>query len=719
MKVSFILLATASSAQVLKLNIPRAPVEPLAPQPTLFKRNQYQEPCEEVSASWAALKPKATGNIFISAKIAYDCLKTVPVDTEGDLEMIAELKNGAQFQSNLAYLKDGIKTHNAAPVDIMGSLDNIAQSIKKGNYKNEYDVQMAIRLLFLSAQDNHLNWIPDIKQILFFVRSGGSIISLSKDGIALPEVYLLTDVVASVTYKYTPSPLKLINGNDATEYLYKISDQANFHDPDARYQTLFPNPAAQSINGGSDGPFVQGELYDGPDTTYTFKNGSTLTLPNVAMIQSTVDFTGVTDGASFFKKFCSGPQPTSTPAKAIKARETSVPVGKPVPAGGYPTPVIVQSSLAIQCYYLNATGYQDVAVLAMPDFGPTIGTGTKETNPLVESQKVLRAFFADAVKRNKKKLIIDLRGNGGGTIDMGFEVFKQLFPTIEPYGATRYRAHEAFKVMSAAAASFAHDADFKKNHPDDYQDILSELGPLFYGAVVNKDGQPFKDFKEYYGPYTNNGDTFIAPRRYNFSDPDGHTAPPFNVTGYGTQTNVAPQPFLSENIVILQDGYCSSTCSIFSELMKEQGHVKTIAIGGRPRNEPMQGIGGTKGAQVLSFPTLIYWGKKVIQTAQEAYGDEVARQINRTALGRLVDTKQLYIRSWHGDADTPIYARFNSLDNLRMNDTTETPLEFVYEAADCRLFYTFESTQSPVPLWQQAVDAKWGGGKCVPGSVPK
>lgn len=50
-------------------------------------------------------------------------------------------------------------------------------------------------------------------------------------------------------------------------------------------------------------------------------------------------------------------------------------------------------------------------------------------------------------------------------------------------------------------------------------------------------------------------------------------------------------------------------------------------------------------------------------------------------------------------------------------DQAQTPLEFVYEAADCRLFPTLESLLSPTPLWKLAVDAKWGNGSCVAGST--
>jgi hypothetical protein len=63
----------------------------------------------------------------------------------------------------------------------------------------------------------------------------------------------------------------------------------------------------------------------------------------------------------------------------------------------------------------------------------------------------------------------------------------------------------------------------------------------------------------------------------------------------------SPQPLKAEDIVVVQDGLRGSTCAIFAELMREQGKVQTIAIGGRLVTGAMQGAGGSKGSQVLSF----------------------------------------------------------------------------------------------------------------------
>jgi hypothetical protein len=181
---------------------------------------------------------------------------------------------------------------------------------------------------------------------------------------------------------------------------------------------------------GDYGTYANPENYVGPTTTYAFENGSTAVVENKARIPATANFTGVTDGSSFFTAFCNGPQQTTQTENVARAEATSTSNVLPTPLGRYPSAAFVQSSLAFQGYYLNGTGYDKTAVLAIPNFGPTNGTGTNETVPEIETQKMVRAFFADAVSKGKEKLIIDLRGNPGGTIDVGYDTFKQLFPDI-------------------------------------------------------------------------------------------------------------------------------------------------------------------------------------------------------------------------------------------------------------------------------------------------
>ena len=59
----------------------------------------------------------------------------------------------------------------------------------------------------------------------------------------------------------------------------------------------------------------------------------------------------------------------------------------------------------------------------------------------------------------------------------------------------------------------------------------------------------------------------------------------------------------------------------------------------------------------------------------------------------------------------------NVRDGIRQGDETQTPLQFVYEAVDCRIWYEASMTVDVEVMWERAVDVAWGGRVCVYGDV--
>ena len=60
----------------------------------------------------------------------------------------------------------------------------------------------------------------------------------------------------------------------------------------------------------------------------------------------------------------------------------------------------------------------------------------------------------------------------------------------------------------------------------------------------------------------------------------------------------------------------------------------------------------------------------------------------------------------------------NFKSHIRINDTTLTPLQFVYEAADCRLWYTPKMINDITEIWRVAARAAWNDSSiCVSGSL--
>ena len=57
----------------------------------------------------------------------------------------------------------------------------------------------------------------------------------------------------------------------------------------------------------------------------------------------------------------------------------------------------------------------------------------------------------------------------------------------------------------------------------------------------------------------------------------------------------------------------------------------------------------------------------------------------------------------------------NLKDQIRRGE--DIPVQFLYEASDCRLFYTPAMIVDYAILWKAAADALWGNGTCVQGST--
>jgi hypothetical protein len=156
------------------------------------------------------------------------------------------------------------------------------------------------------------------------------------------------------------------------------------------------------------------------------------------------------------------------------------------------------------------------------------------------------------------------------------------------------------------------------------------------------------------------------------------------------------------------DALCGSSCTSFHEELKNIAGVKAVTVGGRPENRPIQTVTGTKGGEVIPLSNFPLYASTLF---------DITAGINATALsktsklGDLASVSQLLLRA--GDGHT----RIQTQDQIRKGDTTATPLQYIYEAADCKMFYTVETYVDPDAAWKQAWDAFQDDGKCVEGST--
>ena len=505
----------------------------------------------------------------------------------------------------------------------------------------------------------------------------------------------------------------MIDGQDSTDWLLSFSEYGSLQDRDALWNNMFYLLAQVSLGptGTGLGTFAGGGrgawVYPGPTTSLTFANGTTVTNENFARVL--VPFNGIKSGEDIYKTYFTPPngepEPvdelatmiTSSSSVAPASTSTASSTTTTIPAPGYPSPVLREPNNLNSGYFLEGEGYDDVAVLSVPSF---VGSGVDE----IPFQIVNTAFINDAKAAGKTKLIIDVSANAGGTILQGYDLFTQLFPQILPYGANRFRAHEAFNLIGQEVSYYSGLFPRSLKTNSTIQNIESTSWNYRTDADVNY--EPFTSWSEKYGPhsYGPEPDNFTSLLRWNLSDP----LTPLNsggiyVSGYLKRSNITQQPFAAEDIVIVYDGYCASTCTIFSELMRQQGGVKTIALGGRPNKDIIQAVGGVKGTNDYPYSYILYGVELPFQIAH--YHDD--EYYNNTVLGDY--------------SDLPLYRAtnyvVNARDGIRKGDTEETPLQFVYEKANCRIYYTPDMAVDQTAAWKTVADTAFNGiDHCVAGN---
>lgn len=134
--------------------------------------------------------------------------------------------------------------------------------------------------------------------------------------------------------------------------------------------------------------------------------------------------------------------------------------------------------------------------------------------------------------------------------------------------------------------------------------------------------------------------------------------------------------------------------------------VRTVAMGGTPTTGPMQAVGGTRGARE-------YWGDYLDDDM--AWAGDIDENANKTLPNIPINAEVRNSGIW------TTYSGFNLRDSIReeeMNSSEAIPLQFRYEAADCRLYYTLRNLYNMTQQWRDAATATWfNSSLCVQNST--
>ena len=496
-----------------------------------------------------------------------------------------------------------------------------------------------------------------------------------------PEVYAYIDEPAltnSGDFGYSPSPVTQINGEDVLTWLNSYASQnGRSQDPDANYNQVFVNIPALAYQGAETNYFALSRFYQGENTVLTFANDSTRDITTRAQFLSDKSLEGLTDGASFFDRFCNNnlteailtqANSTGTAPLQTTSNTTAVPyesvstegVAPPHPA--YQSPIVISSDKSVAGYLSD--NHPDLAILAVPSFSSVSN---------IEFENVVRQLFATASENDRTKLVIDLRGNGGGTIFLAYDLFRQLFPTETPYGAGNYRAGELHNFTGRVASE--NIEQLRSAYPELVKAGVDGvvLNSFNYREPLTENNESFTSWEDFFGPHQNDRGDFTSLNRFNLTDISATTVP---ILGYGNDSTTQPQTFSPEDIVLLHDGNCASTCAIFSELMTSQKSTWSVAVGGRPQTGPMQGVGGVKGSQVQGMFILSTIISAVLSAAPLT---DQLDFLTKFGTDLIATTQQALNRASFGSS-LLVKASINFRNNIRQGD--KSCLLYTSDAAD-------------------------------------
>lgn len=301
-------------------------------------------------------------------------------------------------------------------------------------------------------------------------------------------------------------------------------------------------------------------------------------------------------------------------------------------------------------------------------------------------------FMQSASKANLNRIIIDLQRNTGGATLIPYALFKLIFPELLPFAGSRRRIFPETNTLGTTFTNFWESLDETDPEQLAFKQEIAASEWIITNRLKAGTGENFTSWSEYAGPITDNGDTFSLTEQFDLANVIFDQAAfdkqyPTMFLPNKTEWPITERLYNPDQIVLLTDGLCSSACSLFVEMMTRVG-VRTVVAGGRPSTGPMQAASGNRGAVVYDSDAL----DDDILTAR-ALDQFVDADVN-ASLPEVRETG-MYLR----------YASFNLRDQIRENE--KTPLQFKYEAADCRIYYTLANMYNFTRLWHDISAAAW------------
>lgn len=688
----------------------------------------------------------------IGAKAAYDCATSVPLNTTDAVAMISAIRQFLVFQTTLVFNANPPDSYQQPAIDVEARLDRLSSEVEDGLYENQYDFDIALQSIIVGVHDGHFSLSTGVYGLFSWILPD-SIVSVSSDGEEIPKVFAFSDVYLGLEGDDI-SPIIEIEGENVFTYLEGYVNRTfvpGYIEPHAEWNHLAWSPATElnmlhqfgfAISRGLNN-FQQTRVYNGESLSGKFANGTSFEWPYRAGSMMQLDFQGYTSGEIILREYVqiqtnNGLQgrslrsayerkdtfppnsPYDDPAQLLRHKTSS---GSTSGGGnftfrspGYPENPDVTMRNWGQGGYVSGYILDDISVgvLSIPSFATSGGQLNDPGSGLAFSEAV-RNFIQTAKDADVKKIIIDLSANTGGTVLQGIDTFKQFFPDAEPPMNTRGGASPDHNTLGRLVTTVIENSALFDAVPDNVMGLGAFIA-LVPTNALDSNGEPWESYDDFFGPLEYNGGNFTEVTRFNLQTPAVAAVLNQNITGYGDNLPTYTQPWAAEDIIILHDGTCASTCTLFSDLIQNYGNVTTVAVGGVPGHSPMQGVAGTRGSNTVAFTFI----DGIIQTVLSVGANEPELFSEVMEVTGLTEQDIDSLPAPLNQAPWAIRSgNVNTLDIVHP-DSNEPgiPWQFAYEAAHCRIFFTAPMVRDITELWRAV--AKFAEGDdsvCVRGST--
>ena len=126
----------------------------------------------------------------VPAQLAYDCLSSVPLHVVEAKKLHRSLVPYLRWQTTLSYVREPPVGYKMPAFDFWPAFDNIGAKLSNAAYLNEWEFGMDLLQSLNVVHDAHFRYFLDVVGKVFSFERNVTLVSVSRDGHALPQIYI-------------------------------------------------------------------------------------------------------------------------------------------------------------------------------------------------------------------------------------------------------------------------------------------------------------------------------------------------------------------------------------------------------------------------------------------------------------------------------------------------------------------------------------------------